>query len=752
MNDNFGNSVGYFPASSPITSTTQSSYFGAISFGTEAALGSRSLDPLTTVFNADCSISFLLKEQTIKKRLISDPNSLYRCTGPFEDSLGTYLYISGTKKPRGCNRITLNYIPATCPTPTSSITGLSGGTRSITGLSSRTASSVIQTQTIDPCTFVGCFRAGGDPLQGPSLRIDTMSLELCTSFCSGYLYYGLEGGNQCTCSQTLDPSIASARPATCDTPCAGKPIELCGGTNRIDRESTQLFRLRSILMRHLVYVCPNFSSSVGIPMPTSQVPIVNGRVALPSQVSAAVDPLPVLSTSLASLPLIMGSSLRIDPVGSNTQLDVVSTAPPAAKTRFAPPFGNSTMRRAPQSSAYDLSDPTTKETIPERKDPSDPTTSETVPERNDLSDPTTKETVPERNDPSDPTTSETVPERNDPSDPTNSETVPERNDPSNPSTSETIPERNDPSNPTISETIPEGDDPSNPTISETIPEGDDSSDPTNSGTVPERNDPSNPSTSETIPEGDDPLPSDLEYITSTICTTVTSTITMCDPGDHYCTVGQVTTETITFTTTFCPGEEAEESGYSQPPRESYAEPQGSVAGGYYSSEGPSASPENNYNPPAPPSGGYSNSPPAGYAGGQYGANPNSQGASASESNDVMALPEVNDNQVNNGTVNQGQPPVPGALQSGLLAVNTAPPAVQEDFAAQTSGALSAIETASVAGGAAAFQSQGSSSGSVQSPASTLALEQTAGANAVVDQMWVIGLVLGLGLFSVAFLF
>jgi hypothetical protein len=128
----------------------------------------------------------------------------------------------------------------------------------------------------------------------------------------------------------------------------------------------------------------------------------------------------------------------------------------------------------------------------------------------------------------------------------------------------------------------------------------------------------------------------------------------------------------------------------------------------------------------------------------------------------------------------------GAPQSASPAANSIPPAFQEEVASQTSDGVSAAETVSAqaasgtvaaqgsglaeptaarsfgssshsqsapnsaAGGAATSQLQSSSNGSPPSSTSSPTFEQTAGANVVIDRMWIIRLLLGL--FSAAALF
>lgn len=55
--------------------------------------------------------------------------------------------------------------------------------------------------TVGPYSFVGCWTEGTDvrALSDDSYADDSMTLESCASFCSGYVYFGTEYGDECEC-------------------------------------------------------------------------------------------------------------------------------------------------------------------------------------------------------------------------------------------------------------------------------------------------------------------------------------------------------------------------------------------------------------------------------------------------------------------------------------------------------------------------------------------------------------------------
>ncbi|KAJ7320923.1 WSC domain-containing protein [Mycena albidolilacea] len=63
------------------------------------------------------------------------------------------------------------------------------------------------------------------------LVADNMTIETCASYCSTYLYAGLEYGKECYCGNTFYKQPGNLE--DCNQPCAGNPSQSCGAGNRL---------------------------------------------------------------------------------------------------------------------------------------------------------------------------------------------------------------------------------------------------------------------------------------------------------------------------------------------------------------------------------------------------------------------------------------------------------------------------------------------------------------------------------------
>lgn len=59
---------------------------------------------------------------------------------------------------------------------------------------------------------------------------DGLTIEMCSSFCKDYTYFGVEYSNECYCDNTLPDSSLVAEKSMCNKTCDGNQSELCGGT------------------------------------------------------------------------------------------------------------------------------------------------------------------------------------------------------------------------------------------------------------------------------------------------------------------------------------------------------------------------------------------------------------------------------------------------------------------------------------------------------------------------------------------
>jgi hypothetical protein len=58
----------------------------------------------------------------------------------------------------------------------------------------------------------------------------TMTVEICSSFCAGYIYFGVEFGRECYCANSLSGG-SIATDGRCNMACLGNANEICGGSN-----------------------------------------------------------------------------------------------------------------------------------------------------------------------------------------------------------------------------------------------------------------------------------------------------------------------------------------------------------------------------------------------------------------------------------------------------------------------------------------------------------------------------------------
>jgi WSC domain len=75
--------------------------------------------------------------------------------------------------------------------------------------------------------------SGVRALSSSSIAADTMTLESCAAFCSGYTYFGAEYGRECYCGNTFNQGSTVAPSTDCSMLCAGNSSEYCGAGNRL---------------------------------------------------------------------------------------------------------------------------------------------------------------------------------------------------------------------------------------------------------------------------------------------------------------------------------------------------------------------------------------------------------------------------------------------------------------------------------------------------------------------------------------
>jgi hypothetical protein len=61
-----------------------------------------------------------------------------------------------------------------------------------------------------------------------------MTYQSCATFCSGYLYFGIEYSSQCFCGDSYANPTSLAPPSDCSMTCSGDATAVCGGPNRLN--------------------------------------------------------------------------------------------------------------------------------------------------------------------------------------------------------------------------------------------------------------------------------------------------------------------------------------------------------------------------------------------------------------------------------------------------------------------------------------------------------------------------------------
>ena len=89
--------------------------------------------------------------------------------------------------------------------------------------------------TVGPYTYYGCQTEATDmrALSSATFASDSMTLELCESFCSGYKYWGVEYGRECYCGNSFNAGSIVAPASDCWFLCPANNLEFCGAGLRL---------------------------------------------------------------------------------------------------------------------------------------------------------------------------------------------------------------------------------------------------------------------------------------------------------------------------------------------------------------------------------------------------------------------------------------------------------------------------------------------------------------------------------------
>ena len=102
-----------------------------------------------------------------------------------------------------------------------------------TGSSSNSAPAIVK--QAGGYTYTGCYTegTGGRALSDSATATNDMTVEECSSYCSGSTYFGVEYGNECYCGTTLGAGSVKVADTDCSMNCPGDNLEYCGAGSRL---------------------------------------------------------------------------------------------------------------------------------------------------------------------------------------------------------------------------------------------------------------------------------------------------------------------------------------------------------------------------------------------------------------------------------------------------------------------------------------------------------------------------------------
>ena len=211
----------------------------------------------------------------------------------------------------------------------SSTTNLLSSSRTSSTSSAATPSQTLAiSKTVGKYTFQGCYTEASSnrALMGASFyNYTAMTLELCASSCSGYTWWGVEYGGECTflspfvtsqanfepgyCGNTLDSTSLNTTMTDCSFSCPGNQYEYCGARNRV-----QMYKLSPV----------SSSASSSVSSSSSTLPTNNAVVAsTSSSTSSSVSP---TQTTTSSSSTVSASTSRSTTTTSSSSVLPTSTS------------------------------------------------------------------------------------------------------------------------------------------------------------------------------------------------------------------------------------------------------------------------------------------------------------------------------------------------------------------------------------------------------------------------------------------
>ncbi|QIW97506.1 hypothetical protein AMS68_003024 [Peltaster fructicola] len=87
---------------------------------------------------------------------------------------------------------------------------------------------------VGPYQYSSCvLEVPGRALTAAATTSDSLTVESCAAFCSGYKYFATEYKSECYCGDVLQSGANVTSSGDCGLTCSGNPLEICGGANRL---------------------------------------------------------------------------------------------------------------------------------------------------------------------------------------------------------------------------------------------------------------------------------------------------------------------------------------------------------------------------------------------------------------------------------------------------------------------------------------------------------------------------------------
>ncbi|KAF2459249.1 hypothetical protein BDY21DRAFT_204088 [Lineolata rhizophorae] len=119
--------------------------------------------------------------------------------------------------------------------PTSSISSSSTFITMTSTTTTESPSPTTSGPSVSGWAYQGCYTdsVGARVLTSKSTTSGSMTYEMCSSFCGGNVYFGVEYAGECYCGDRFTGSTEEADESDCNMACSGDANANCGGPNRL---------------------------------------------------------------------------------------------------------------------------------------------------------------------------------------------------------------------------------------------------------------------------------------------------------------------------------------------------------------------------------------------------------------------------------------------------------------------------------------------------------------------------------------